>query len=203
MRTGSRSHTNHREMPHCSIWRPLWSIQNSSQNLAKWFFLANDVWGHQRIHSKVSKMPDAWWHNNSQCNAPHKQSPSLTIRRLGHWLHGTIPEVTGLRVHTGGSGIRIQVGGSITMQSCRCQTCPEDVPWNHLPSVWNSKNGHKWRRVTLHWQDLPKLPQGVRSQAQHCHSIPPTNQRLSRDIQQTNQKYPTEDRQQDGEGMEK
>ena len=31
---------------------------------------------------------------------------------------GPFPKVPGLRVHTGGSGVRIQVGGSITMQSC-------------------------------------------------------------------------------------
>ena len=99
MCTRSRSHTNHREMPYCSIWRPLRSIQESSKNLAKWFLLANNVWRHQRIHPKVLKMPDAGWHNNSQCNAPHKQSPSRTIRHLGRRLHGTIPEVLGLRVH--------------------------------------------------------------------------------------------------------
>jgi hypothetical protein len=75
------------------------------------------------------------------------------------------------------------VGGSITMQSYWRQKRPEDVPWSHLPLVWNSKNGHKWRRVTLHWQVLLKLPKGVRGQAQYCHSIPPTNQRSGRDIQ--------------------
>ena len=132
---------------------------------------------------EVSKMPDVGWHNISQRNSPHVQSPSWIIRRLGHWLHGTIPKVLGLRVHTGGSRVRIQVGGSITMQSCWHQTCPEDVPRSHLPTVWNSENGHKWWRVTLHWQDLPKLPRGVKSQAQHCHSIPPTNKRSSRNIQ--------------------
>ena len=35
----SRRGTDHREMPYCNVWRPLWSFQNTSKNLAKWFLL--------------------------------------------------------------------------------------------------------------------------------------------------------------------
>jgi len=39
----SRRGTDHREMAYWSIWRPLWSFQNTSNNLAKWFLLAQNV----------------------------------------------------------------------------------------------------------------------------------------------------------------
>ena len=39
----SRRGTDYRKVPYCSIWRPLWSFQNTSKNLVKWFLLAHNV----------------------------------------------------------------------------------------------------------------------------------------------------------------
>ena len=140
----SRRGIDHREMPYCSVWRPLWSFQNTSKNLAKWFLLAHNVWRHQRFYSKVPKMPVAGRHHCSQCNAPHIQSPSWTVQCLGYWLHGAIPKVPWLRVYPGYCGLHLQIGRDITLSSCRCQACEEDVSWNHLPSFRNTKDGYKW-----------------------------------------------------------
>ena len=89
-------------------------------------------------------VPDRF-HPYSQCNAPHIQSPSWTVRCLGYWLHGTIPKVPWLWVHPGCCGLCLQMGGSVTLPSCRRQACDEDVSWNHLPLFRNTKDGYKWR----------------------------------------------------------
>jgi len=68
-----------KKMPCSSVWRPLWSIPHSSQNLAVRILLANDVQRHQRVHTKVSKMTAARWHHLSQCNAPTLQPSSRNI----------------------------------------------------------------------------------------------------------------------------
>jgi hypothetical protein len=60
-------------VPCSPIWRPLWSIPYSSQNLVVRILLANDVRRHQGIHPKVLEMSTAKWHHIAQCNAPQLQ----------------------------------------------------------------------------------------------------------------------------------
>ena len=47
---------------HCGVYR----------TQAKWILLANHVRGHQRLHSKMQKMPTAWRNYCTRCNAPTK-----------------------------------------------------------------------------------------------------------------------------------
>ena len=84
-----------------------------------------------------------------QC--PTEQPPSRIIWRLGHWLHGTIPKVLWQRIHPGGSRLCVKMGRSNALPCCWCQACSKDVPRGHLSSFWNTKDGDKWRRVSLHW----------------------------------------------------
>ena len=76
-----------------TIWGILWCIPYSGRDLAKWILLANHVRGHQRLHSKMQKMPTAWRNYCTRCNAPTKQPPDRTIWCMWHWLNGTILKV--------------------------------------------------------------------------------------------------------------
>ena len=115
------------------------------------------------------------------------QCPSHTTSKLncsmsGYWLHGTIPKVPWLWVHTGCCGLCLQMGGSVTLPSYRCQACEEDVSWNHLPSFQNTKDGYKWRGVPFHWQDLPPLPKRTRCKTQYRYTLPPSDQWTGRNF---------------------
>jgi hypothetical protein len=79
MCTDGRRTTNHWETPLITIQRPLWSVPHTSQNLAVWILLANDVWGHQRIRSEVLEMSISRRHNSMQCDAPTLQSRNIEI----------------------------------------------------------------------------------------------------------------------------
>ena len=154
VRACSRGDTNHQKMPCSSVRRPLWSILHTSQNLAMRILLANNVWRHQRIHSKVSKVPISWKHQLSQCNAPALQPSNRNIWCVGYWLHGAIPKALKLRVYLHCCWLCIKMGGSTTLPSRWRQACKEDVSWSYLPSLWNTKDGDKRRGISLHWQDI-------------------------------------------------
>ena len=135
---------DHRKVPCSPIWRPLWSIPHTRQNLAMRILLANNVWRHQRIHLKVSKMLAVRWHHLSQCNAPPLQSSNRNIWCVGHWLHGTVSKVPRLWVHPRCCWLHIKMGGSTTLPSYWRQACKEDVPWSNLPLLWNT-----WKSLEL------------------------------------------------------
>ena len=151
MCTHSRRNENHWEMSCGTLWWTLWCIPYSGQDMAKWILLANHVRGHQRLHPKMPKMPAPWRNHRKRCNAPTEQPLGRIIWRLGHWLHGTIPKVLWHRIHPGGSWLCVQMGRSSGMPCDRLQACSTDVPRDHISLFWDTKDGDKWRRVSLHW----------------------------------------------------
>ena len=76
------------------------------------------------------------------------KSKFLTSGELTFWA---IQEIRLLRAHPCSSWLRIKMGRSITVSSNRCQACKKDVSRDHVSLFWDTKNGDKWRSVTLHW----------------------------------------------------
>jgi hypothetical protein len=120
MRANSRGSTNHWKMPCSTIWRLLRSIPHTSQNLAMWVLLADDVQGHQGIHPKVSEVSIPRNHQLSQCNTATLKPLNRNIWCVGYWLHGTVSKVPRLRVHPHHCWLRVKMGGSTTVPSCWC-----------------------------------------------------------------------------------
>ena len=122
--TYGRRTKDHREMPCSTIWRSLWCISHSSENLAERFLLAIYVWRYKELHPQMSKLPEAWRDHSSRFNAPELQSSGLTFWCLGYWLHGTFCKIPRMRVYSGRRRLRLQMGRSHAMQSRRCKACP-------------------------------------------------------------------------------
>jgi hypothetical protein len=120
MCNNSQGTANHWKMPCSTVRRPLWIILHTSQNLAVWVLLANNVRGHQRIHPKVSEVLVPRKHQLSQCDAPTLQPSNRNIWCVEHWLHGAISKVPRLRVHPCCFWLRVKMGGSTTVLSCWC-----------------------------------------------------------------------------------
>ena len=115
MRTNSWRFSDHWEVSCSTIRRLLRSVLHTGKNLAVWILLANDVWRHQRVYLKVSKMSAAGQYQRSQCNAPPLQPPDRSLWCLGHWLHGTLPEVHGVRVHPHRCWLHVKMSRSSTL----------------------------------------------------------------------------------------
>ena len=115
MCTNSGRVANHGEMSCSTVQRTLLSISRTSQNLAVWILLADDVRRHQGVHPKVSKMLATRWHYSSQYNAPPLQPTSGDLQCLGHWLHGAIPKVPWQQVHPHHRWLHIKMGESFTL----------------------------------------------------------------------------------------
>ena len=120
-------------------------------------------------------------------NATEEQSSSGYLRRMGSWLHGPFPNVGAMRIHLGGSGLHVQMGRSTSFCCGRFKELQENVPGNHISSLWSSESRDKWRRLTLHQKNLQEVPQQARSRSLGCHNIPSPNKWSSRDLEQRNQ----------------
>jgi hypothetical protein len=115
MRASWRRHQDHLTMPLTTIWRTLWGISHTFEDLAKWILLANHVWRHEGLHPEVWSMLEAREYQFKRCHATHQQALNRTLRCLGYWLHGTISKVKELLIHLGGSWLCLQVGWSHAM----------------------------------------------------------------------------------------
>src|SRR6185295_14241649 len=74
--TYGRRTKDHREMPCSTIWRSLWCISHSSENLTERFLLAIYVRRYKELHSQMSKLLEAWGDHSSRFNALELQSSS-------------------------------------------------------------------------------------------------------------------------------
>jgi hypothetical protein len=79
---------NYGEMSCLTVWRTLWSILNTRQDLAKWLFLANDLWRYKRVCQEMPPMSEIREHQFTRCDASHEQSPSRTLGCMRDWFHG-------------------------------------------------------------------------------------------------------------------
>ena len=122
--THSRRTKDHREMPCGTIWRSLWCISHSSENLAEWFLLAIYVWRYKELHPQMSKLPEAWRDHSSRFNAPELQSSGWSFWCLGYWLHVTFCKIPRIQVYSGRRRLHLQMGQSHAIQSRRCKACP-------------------------------------------------------------------------------
>ena len=89
MCAGRRRHQDYGTMPLITIWRTLWCIPHSFEDLAKWILLANHVWRHKGLHPEVWRMSEAQEYQFKRCHATHQQPPDRAFWCLGYRLHGT------------------------------------------------------------------------------------------------------------------
>jgi hypothetical protein len=82
MCTGRRRHQDHWTMSFITIWRTLWHIPHSFKDLVKWILLANHVWRHKGLHSKVWSVSEAWKYQFKRCHATHQQPLDRAL-----WCH--------------------------------------------------------------------------------------------------------------------
>ena len=68
--------------------------------------------------------------------------------------------------------------------------------------LWSSESRDKRWRLTLHRQDIQKVPQRTWSRPPSCHTIPSPDEWPSRNIKQANQEHSAEESKFHGEGME-
>jgi hypothetical protein len=73
---------DHRKMPCSTIWRSLWCISHSSENLAEWILLAIYVWRYKELHPKMPKLSEAWRNHSSQRDA---LSYNLQVKLFDMW----------------------------------------------------------------------------------------------------------------------
>src|SRR6185436_12725998 len=108
-----------------------------------------------------------------------------------------------MRIHLGGCGLRVQVGRSTSLCCGRFKELQENIPGNHISSLWSSKSRDQRWRLTLHRQNLQEVPQRARSRPPGCNTIPSPNKWSGRGVQQANQEHLAKDGQCHGEGLEK
>ena len=88
-----------------AIWRTLRSLPYPCKSLAERIFLAKHVWRRKRICAALTKMSKAWEYQFPRRNATKEHSSSGNLRRMGRLLHGSLPNVRAVQVHSCGSGL--------------------------------------------------------------------------------------------------
>jgi len=147
-------------------------------------------------------MSKARKHKHKRCHATHQQPSGWALWCLGNRLHGSISPIKEVWVHLGGSWLRLQVGRCTTLQTRRQHQFKDDVSRNHISKIWSPQSSDKWLRNTLHRQMLRALSIKTWNPSQRRYPLSSSDKWPSRDFQQANQEYSSEDSQRDGNDME-